>query len=157
MKYNCISAIKLAENLSSIGINYKMIASYPVQLKNLTRDKIYINIILKDENQSLDKNKMALFLADPRYYRYQRFKGIISAISDIGKDDYDFYDNWVTITDTTELKSTYISNLKKSPKIEDNEAAKYPDSKLVMRVASNEQEAIISYEQMIQSIRNFIR
>lgn len=151
LKYNCLSAIKLAENLSKLGINFRMVASYPVSKGGIN---FYSYIIVKGESEPLDINRLALFIGDPRYYRFQRFRAIISMFSDAGYDSFDV--GWTPITNINDIKDKYISYLRQSPKPEEKDAANRPDSKFILQRADSEQAAVDSYENLITQIRNFI-
>lgn len=151
LKFNAIPAIALADSLSKIGINYRLVATYPVELR---RTKVFQYIVLKKEGEALDKNKIALFLGDPRYYRYQRFRGIMSVYSDIDRDSEVGNGNWDTIKNTDEIKSNYLDFLAKSNNVEDVEASKRLNSKIVQRAVSSEANAIAEYQRIIDLIKN---
>jgi len=154
MKYNTLSAIKLAENLDKIGVNFRIIVAYPVQLQR-DQNKIFQYIIVKSENEPLDKNKIAIFLGDARYYRYQRFRSIVTAADDINSTAT-VDSNWSTITDTREIKNRYIDYLRSSTNPIENDEATRPNTKLVLPVAQTEAAAIRAYENIINDIRNLI-
>lgn len=153
LKFNAIPAIALSEALSKIGINFRIIVAYPIMQSSPTL-KIFQYINVKKEEDGLDKNKIALFSGDPRYYRYQRFRGIISSISDVGKDDRGGDGNWSTITDDNEIKQNYINFLAKSTNPEDIAASKRVDSKIIQRPVSSETDAIQEYERIINLIKS---
>jgi hypothetical protein len=102
----------------------------------------------------LDKNKIALFSGDPRYYRYQRFRGIVSSLSDINRDSSGDDGNWRTIKDNDEIKQNYVDFLAKSTNPEDIEASKRLNSKIVQRPVSTEAGAIQEYERIINIIKS---
>jgi hypothetical protein len=150
LKFNAIPAIALAESLSKIGINYRLIATYPIEA---SRTKIYQYITLKKEGEALDKNKIALFIGDPRYYRYQRWRGILSSFSDLDKDSEGGDGNWNTIKNIDLIKSNYLSFLSKSTNVEDIEASKRLDTKIVQNRVSSEVGALNEYERIINLIK----
>jgi len=150
LKFNAIPAIALAESLSKIGINYRLIATYPIEAG---RTKIYQYITLKKEGEALDKNKIALFIGDPRYYRYQRWRGILSSFSDLDKDSEGGDGNWNTIKDINLIKSNYVSFLSKSTNMEDIESSKRLDTKIIQNRVSSEIGALNEYERIIKEIK----
>ena len=151
LKFNAIPAIALSESLSKLGINYRIIVAYPIEQRRL---KIFQYINVKKEDEALDKNKIALFSGDPRYYRYQRFRGILSSISDVDRDNDGDDGNWNTIRDNDEIKQNYVDFLAKSLNPDDVEASKRLNSKIVQRPVSTEAEAIQEYERIINIIKS---
>ncbi len=180
MKYNALGAIKLAETLSKLGINFKIVITYPFIPQNISpRTNIFMFMNAKSEEEPLDKNRIAVLLSDPRYYRYERFRSIVSAINDVGVGisaestaatttaaqstlatqaarflNFNARNsNWSTITDTTEIKNNYVEYLKQSNKSSDREAASRTDTKFVLNVANSEQQAFNEYDRIIREIR----
>jgi hypothetical protein len=151
LKFNAIPAIALSEALSKIGVNYRIVVAYPIEQSRL---KIFQYINVKKEDEALDKNKIALFSGDPRYYRYQRFRGIVSSLSDIDRDSSGGDGNWNTIRDNDEIKQNYVDFLAKSTNPEDIEASKRVNSKIVQRPVSTEAGAIQEYERIINIIKS---
>lgn len=152
LKFNAIPAIALSEALSKIGVNYRIVVSYPIVQNQSLKIFQYINV--KKEDEALDKNKIALFSGDPRYYRYQRFRGIVSSLSDINRDSSGDDGNWRTIKDNDEIKQNYVDFLAKSTNPEDIEASKRLNSKIVQRPVSTEAGAIQEYERIINIIKS---
>jgi len=151
IKFNAIPSIALAESLSKIGINYRIIAAYPIEQR---RKEIYQYITIKKEGEALDKNKMALFVADARYYRFQRFRGINAALSDIDKDNDGGDGNWNTIRDESQIKRNYIEFLSRQTNQEDIEASKRPNTKIVLNPVSTENGALNEYQRVITYIQS---
>jgi hypothetical protein len=151
LKFNAVPSIALAESLSRIGINYRLVATYPTDIGGV---KVYQYIVLKKEGEALDKNKLALFIGDPRYYRFQRFRGIMSAYSDIDRDSIVGDGNWRTIQDNSEIKDNYVQFLRMSNNTEDVEASKRINSKIVQRPVSTEAGAVREYERIIDIIKS---
>lgn len=151
LKFNAIPAIALSESLSKIGINFRIIVAYPIEQSKL---KIFQYINVKKEDEALDKNKIAVFSGDPRYYRYQRFRGINASISDVGSDSSGGDGNWSTITDDFQIKQNYIDFLAKSTNPDDIAASKRVNSKIVQRPVSTELGAIQEYERIINLIKS---
>jgi len=151
LKFNAIPTIALSEALSKIGVNYRIVVAYPIEQG---RNKIFQYINVKKEDEALDKNKIALFSGDPRYYRYQRFRGIVSSISDVGRDSDGGDGDWNTIRDNDEIKQNYVDFLAKSTNPEDIEASKRINSKIVQRPVSTEAGAVQEYERIINIIKS---
>lgn len=152
LKFNAVPAIALSEALSRIGVNYRIVAAYPIVQKGRLKIFQYINV--KKEDEALDKNKIALFTGDPRYYRYQRFRGIVSALSDVDSDSTADDGEWSTIKDNDEIKQNYVDFLAKSTNPEEIAASKRLDSKIVQRPVSTEAGAIQEYERIIKIIKS---
>jgi len=150
LKFNAVPTIALAESLSKLGINYKIIAAYPIEMGRL-RMFTYLNV--KKDGEVLDKNKMALFMGDPRYYRYQRFRGINAVLSDANLDSRGGDGNWNTIRDDNEIKRNYMDFLAKSTNPEDITSSKNPSTKIFQRPVSNETDALAEYERIINIIK----
>lgn len=151
MKYNAIPSIALAEALSKIGINYRIIAAYPIEQ---SRKEIYQYITIKKEGEALDKNKMALFIGDARYYRFQRFRGVNAALSDIDRDNDGGDGNWDTIRDESQIKRNYIDFLSRQTNPEDIEASKRLNTKIVLNPVSTENGALNEYQRVITYIQS---
>lgn len=92
MIYSSMSAIAIAEKLSNSGINYRIIACYPLTTNGAdtninTPDETYPFVIVKKEGEVLDKNKIGVLLSDARQFRYQQFRGFIASQYDSGWGD----------------------------------------------------------------------
>ena len=154
MQYNSLAALVLCDNLSRLGIDYNLLAYYG----NVTGTRLAINqfVVLKDTTMGFDMTQMALFLSDPRYYRYQRFRSFNAAYSDTDNDQLGSDGNWATIRDTDAIKNAYIDMLSLSNEPIDQESALMPNAKIVTQVATNMAEATAAYDQVIQYIRSLI-
>ncbi len=150
LKYNAVPTIALAESLDSLGIDYKIIATYPIEIGSL---KMFTYLNVKQDGEVLDKNKMALFMGDPRYYRYQRFRGINAVLSDANLDNRGSDGDWRTISDDKEIKRNYMDFLAKSTNPEDIRSSKSPNTKIFQRPVSTEIGALAEYERIIKEIK----
>ncbi|MFY8161514.1 MAG: hypothetical protein ACOVNU_09305 [Candidatus Kapaibacteriota bacterium] len=150
LKFNAVPTIALAETLSRLGVNYKIVAAYPIEM-GLLKMFTYLNV--KQDGEALDINKMALFMGDPRYYRYQRFRGINAVLSDAGLDSRGGNGNWDTITDTAIIKDNYMKFLAKSPNPEDIRSSQNKDTKIFQRPVTTETAALAEYERIIDIIK----
>ena len=151
MQYNCLTAMVLCENLQRLGIDFNLLAYYGNIKGNLASN---LFVVLKDTTMGFDMTQMALFLSDPRYYRYQRFRSFVAAYSDTGNDRLGI--GWMTITDPDSIKNAYIDMLSLSNEPIDQESALNPNAKIVTQVARNMAEATAAYDQVIQYIRSLI-
>jgi len=154
MIYSSMAAIAIAEKLSKSGVNYRMIASYPVETSGGgTRQKVFTFVTIKKEGEPLDKNKMAVLLSDARQFRYQQFKGFLASQFDAG---YDSNINPSTIgyaiMDDDLVKKAYIEFLRKQDNPEDRAAAENEESKIVFNGALSEAQAIDQYNRIIRQI-----
>lgn len=154
MIYSSMAAIAIAEKLSSSGVNYRMIASYPIETSGAgTRQKVFTFVTIKKEGEPLDKNKMAILLSDARQFRFQQFKGFLASQFDAG---YDSNINPSTIgnaiLDDDIVKKAYLEYLRKQDNPEDRLAAENENSKIVFNGALSEQQAIDQYNRIIREI-----
>jgi hypothetical protein len=152
IKYNSLALIKLVENLSNIGINVRVIASYSTTENRRNRDTIYSFISIKKEDEPLDKNKMSILLSDARYYRLKRFDLITSMYSDINVEDA-VDGSWRTISNADEIKRNYMEFLSKQSNPSDILASQNPNSKIVTNPVTNLQDAINTYTNLLNEIR----
>jgi hypothetical protein len=152
IKYNSLALIKLVENLSNIGINVRVIASYSTRELVNYDDTIFSYITIKKEDEPLDKNKMGILLSDARYYRLKRFDFITSMYSDINRENV-VDGAWMTITDANEIKRNYMEFLAQQSNPSDILASQNPNSKIVTTPVTTLQDAIDTYTNLINQIR----
>lgn len=154
MIYSSMAAIAIAEKLSRSGVNFRMIASYPVQTTGAgTSKKVFTFVNVKKEGEPFDKNKIAILLSDGRQFRYQQFKGFLASQFDAGYDsNIDPYGIGRAITSDTEVKDAYMEYLRKQDNPEDKLAAENPNSKIVFNGALSQQAAIDQYNKIIRTI-----
>jgi hypothetical protein len=87
MIYSSMAAIAIAEKLSKSGVNYRIVASYPVETTGGgTRKKVFTFVTVKKEGEPFDRNKIAILLSDGRQFRFQQFKGFLASMFDAGYD-----------------------------------------------------------------------
>ena len=152
--YSCMAAIAIAEKLSKSGVNYRIVACYPLETSGSgTRKEVYTFVKVKSEGEPLDKNKIAILISDGRNYRLQSFKSGLASFFDAG---YDSNVNPSTIgyaiSDDTKVKDAYIDFLKKQDNPEDKLAAENPNSKIVFNGALSEDQAVNQYNRIINQI-----
>lgn len=154
MIYSSMAAIAIAEKLSKSGVNYRMIASYPVQTSGAgTKKSVFTFVTIKKEGEPLDKNKMAILLSDARQFRYQQFKGFLASQFDAGYDSsIDPRGIGFAIRSDVDVKNAYIDFLSNQNNPEDRLAASNTQSKIVFNGALSEQQAIDQYNRIIREI-----
>ena len=157
MIYSSMAAISIAEKLSKSGVNYRIVAAYPVQTtRGQNSQGVYTFVNVKKEGEALDKNKIAVLLSDGRNFRLRQFRGFIASMYDAGFDDKISDGIGAPIEDTTMIKNAYIEFLSLSPSQSDREAAKKPQSKIVFSGAKNQQQAEDQYNDIIREISKVI-
>jgi hypothetical protein len=157
MIYSSMSAIAIAEKLSNSGVNYRIVAAYPVRTSRGTNpQEIYSFVTVKKEGEVLDKNKIAVLLSDGRQFRYQQFKGFITSMYDAGFDAKISDSIGTPITDASLIKNAYIDYLATSDSPSDKEAAKKIESKIVFSGALSLQQAEDQYRDIIGQISRVI-
>jgi hypothetical protein len=154
MIYSSMAAIAIAEKLSKSGVNYRIIASYPVKTSGWgTSKKVFPYVVVKKEGEPFDKNKIAILLSDARQFRYRQFKGFLATQFDAGYDvNIDPDGIGSPIYNDTEVKDAYMDYLRKQDNPEDKKAAENPRSKIVFNGALSQQDAINQYNRVIQEI-----
>ena len=157
MIYSSMSAIAIAEKLSNSGVNYRIIAAYPIRTSRGTNpQEIYSFVTVKKEGEVLDKNKIAVLLSDARLFRYQQFKGFIASMYDAGFDAKISDTIGTPISDASLIKNAYIDYLASSDSPSDKEAAKKIESKIVFSGALSLQQAEDQYRDIIGQISRVI-
>lgn len=154
MIYSSMAAIAIAEKLSKSGVNYRIVASYPVETSGAgTRKKVFTFVTVKKEGEPFDRNKIAILLSDGRQFRFQQFKGFLASMFDAG---YDSSVNPSTIGtaiyDADLVKNAYLEYLGKQDNPDDRAAAQNPNSKIVFNGALNEAQARNQYNNIISTI-----
>ena len=153
--WNCIQLLAITEKLSKSGINYRVIASVSdSSVVNRGNARMYKFVKLKDENQPLDPNSLSIMVSDMRFYRMINFFFKQMAQYDAGFEGD--ISNTITapIRDSNEIKEAYINFLSKQTSESDQEAAKLPNSKIVLPYALTEAEALQGYNNTINIISN---
>jgi hypothetical protein len=154
-----MAAITIAEKLSNSGVNYRIIAAYPVQTSQPgsgPSQGIYTFVNVKKEGEVLDKNKIAVLLSDGRQFRYKQFKGFIAAMYDAGFDAKISDGIGSPISNATMIKDAYMDYLRSSDEPSDKEAAKKPESKIVFSGALSQAQAETQYNDIIGQISKII-
>lgn len=154
MIYSSMAAIAVAEKLSKSGVNYRIIAAYPVQTSGGgTRKQVYTFVTLKKEGEPFDKNKIAVLLSDGRQFRGQQFRGFLASQFDAGYDsNIDPFGIGSAISSPDSVKQSYLEFLSKQDSPDDRLAAENPKSKIVFNGALSEQQAIEQYDSIINQI-----
>jgi hypothetical protein len=158
MIYSSMAAISIAEKLSRSGVNYRIIAAYPVRtsISMGAQREVYSFVTVKKEGEALDKNKIAVLLSDGRQFRYQQFKGFIASMYEAGYDAKISDGIGSPISDAALIKNAYIDYLTLSDNPSDREAAKKTESKIVFSGALSQQQAEDQYNDIIGQISRIV-
>lgn len=155
MIWSSMAAISIAEKLASSNVDFRIYGSYPILLRNGKR--VFTFVKLKDTNEPLNINGLAIMTSDGRQFRYQQFKGFITTGADAG------YGNDIgggigsPITDEDEIKNSFIELLKKTQDFDSGDAAVFENSKIVFGQSLSRQSAIDKYNQVVRQISNVTR
>jgi hypothetical protein len=149
IKYNSLALIKLVENLANIGINVRIISNYSFEFRGT---EIYTYITVKKEDETIDKNKMAILLSDARYYRLKILNLWQGEASDVNIEDLNFSRTYARV-DTSVIKRNYINFLSKQSNPSDILASQNLASKIVTEAVTTLQGAIDTYTNIINQIR----
>lgn len=156
MIYSSMAAIAVAEKLSLAGVNYRIVAALALATAGAGTTKyIYPFVVVKKEDEALDKNKLSVLLSDGRFLRYKQFKGDFALQFDAG------YDSNISVASISKaiydgnlIKEAYIDFLKTQDSPEDRLAAENPRSKIVFSGSLTEAAAIAEYNRVISEISN---
>lgn len=150
MIWNVMAALSIAEKLSASNVNYRIIAAYTDRAK---QDKeVYSYVKIKDENQPLDINQMAILLSDGRFFRYETFLGSFATMFDAGFNQYIDPIGISSTINGQRVKDTYIEYLKTKSGFSDTEAAKNSNSKILFNQALSESDAINEFNRVVTQI-----
>ena len=154
MLWNSMAALAVAEKLNKANANYRILAAYPIRTTGSgSRAEVFTFVTIKDENQSLDPNKMALLVSDGRFFRYELFRAYFAVQYDAGYDSrIDVGTIGAPITNRDQIKTAYTEYLKKQKGFSDREAAKRTDSKIIFEQVYSEAQAVADYNRIIQEI-----
>ena len=152
--WNTIQVLSICEKLSKSNVTYRVIGAISDCLFRDGNARIYKFVKLKDETQPLDANGLAILVGDMRYYRMSNFLFKQAAQYDSGYVNDLIRDISYPITNRDEIKAAYINFLSKQTSESDKEAAKLPDSKIVLNYALSEAEALQGYNNTITQIAN---
>lgn len=157
--YNSIALITICEKLSKSNVNYRILASYDIEMIKKVRSKIfgigkknYSFINIKNENQNLDINQLAILSSDARFYRYENFRLKLAMQFDSEWGNYMEEQIGYPIKDTEEVKNAYMQYLSKQTSQSDREAATKPNTKIVIPIALNREQAEAAYDSVISQI-----
>jgi hypothetical protein len=149
--WNCIQVLSICEKLTKSGVNYRIIASSSSE--TITgRKRIYNFINLKNENQPLDPNQLSIIVSDMRFNRMDGF--LLDFTTQYNSGFSNLMNSGVsgTVSNSTEIKNAYMNFLSKQTSQSDINASQFPNSKIVLNYALNEQQALDGYENTIQLI-----
>ena len=147
--WNSISMIAICERLTQAGVDYRVIACYGVKTSNKF---VYGFVNIKNENQPLDKNQLSLLVSDMRFFRVQMFRTYYAMQYDAGYGQYFDTSIGSVVNDIQDIKDAYISYLSKQNSESDRVSSQNANSKIVLRQALTEQQALNSYNAVICEI-----
>jgi hypothetical protein len=86
--YNGISAVIMAEILTKAGIKIKINMMIGTAISESKKDLVGCIVPVKHYDETMDRNLLALMSSDPRFMRYDAFKGLVSV--------YDHFDKTIS-------------------------------------------------------------
>lgn len=148
--WNTLSVLSVCEKLNRSAINFRLIIC--IGIRNDRNQENFIFCNLKNDNENVDRNAIATAISDARFFRTGIFKLGWSAQIDSGWERN--LDSGIgrPIDDQRTIKREYLDYLSQQLDPSDLEASRNPNSKLVVQVARNEQQAIQSYQNLIDQI-----
>jgi hypothetical protein len=150
--YNSVSLITICEKLSKSNVNYRLLTSYCGATPQDLDCEVFSFINIKNENQILDINQIAILSSDARFYRYENFKLKYAMQYDNGWENKMDTNIAIPINDVDKIKNTYLEYLSKQTSQSDRDAAKRPNTKIVIPRALNMQEAQDAYDTVMNQI-----
>ena len=150
MIWSSMAAISIAEKLANSNVDFRIYASYPVMYRNGKKAFTYVK--LKDVNEPLNINGLAIMTSDGRQFRYQQFKGFITTGADAGYGNDIPSSIGTPIIDEDEIKGNFIEYLKKAQDFDSADAEVFKDSKIVFGQSLNRQAAIDKYNSVVNQI-----
>lgn len=154
MIWSSMAAISIAEKLASSNVDFRIYSSYPVMFRNGKKAFTYVK--LKDVNEPLNINGLAIMTSDGRQFRYQQFKGFITTGADAGYGNDIPSSIGTPIIDESEIKENFIEYLKKAQDFDSSDAAVFENSKIVFGQSLSRQAAIDKYNQVVRQISNVV-
>jgi hypothetical protein len=157
--YNSVAIISICQKLSKSNVNYRILVCYNAEMLKRVRGRLqrldrknfaFVNI--KNENQNLDINQVAILSSDARFYRLETFKLKFAMQYDSGWGIDMAQEVGFTINDTAEVKDAYINYLSKQTSQSDRDAAKRPNTKIVIPIALTREQAEDAYNTVISQI-----
>jgi len=157
--YNSVAIISICQKLSKSNVNYRILASYDGEMYKSVRGRLqgigkknfsFVNI--KNENQNLDINQVAILSSDARFYRIENFKLKLAMQYDSGWGTDMQKGVAIPITYTEEVKNTYMDYLSKQTSQSDRDAATRPNTKIVIPIALSREQAEDAYNTVISQI-----
>jgi hypothetical protein len=150
MIWGSMAAITIAEKLSKSNVNFRVFISYCKNLNN--NKKLFRFIKVKDINEPLNINGLAVMASDPREYRFSQFKGTILAAIDAGMGDSLKMGIADPIRDSNEVKEAFIDYLKSQKDYDTNDAQVLENSKIVFAPSLDRASAVTEYQNVIREI-----
>ena len=150
MIWGSMAAITIAEKLAKSNVNFRVFVSYGKELNS--NKKLFRFIKVKDTNEPLNINGLAVMASDPREYRLSQFKGTIVAAVDAGMGDNLLGGIARPIRDSNEVKGAFIDYLKSQKDYDTNDAQVLTNSKIVFSPSLDRASAVQEYQNVIREI-----
>lgn len=151
MIWGTMAGITIAEKLQNSGVNFRMFIADVDEWSN--RQTLYKFIKIKDEDEPLNANGLAIASADARFYRNTMFRLSVTSAFELGWGNNITSAISGTLNDTTRIKRAFIDYLKQSQDFDDADSI-VEDAKIVFRTDLNEQSARNQYNTIVQQIAN---
>jgi hypothetical protein len=145
-----VAGIAIAEKLSDAGIRFRISVAFPA---SANKKNVYSFVTLKDENEPLNKNKIATAVSDARFFRGIGFKGFISIFEESDWGDFLMTGIAKPITSPDDIKDAYMKFLSLQTNSIDKQDALNPETKIVFAGALSKQDAIRQYNEVLQKIQ----
>ncbi|MFB6453814.1 hypothetical protein ACE38W_00980 [Chitinophaga sp. Hz27] len=145
--YSGVSAIIVAQLLEHAHISTKISIVVGTSPDNFKKSVFASIVPIKNFDESIDVNLLALLSSDPRFYRYDGFKGVVSTYEHFNAtvpDDMGYGFNHRNNLKATIENSTYTASAKLAP------------NRIYMGRIFSEQEAIADIESTIKQLAETI-
>lgn len=149
MIWSSMAAIAVAEKLAKSNVDFRIFASYPVENSGKT---IYTFVKIKDVNEPLNINGLAVLTSDARQYRYEQFKAIIALNAEAGWGSLVNTSLGSPINDVPKIKNAFIKFLKSQQDFDSNDGDVYENSKIVFGQSLSRDSATELYDKTIKEI-----
>lgn len=153
MIYGSMAGLAIAEKLQNSGVKFRIFASIGDALNN--SNNMYRFIKLKDENEPLNANGLAIILSDGRYYRYQDFLNVCTTAYELGWGES--VKNGISgpINNPALIKGMFVEYLKATKDFDSGQTI-VENAKIVIPTVLSDQAATDLYNRTITDIQNII-
>ena len=148
MIWSCMAGIALAEKLQQAGVDFRIFVSYSARFMS---KNVFTFVKVKDANEPVNINAIAIAASDPRQFRYLGFKGFVTTAWEAGYDSFITAGIGTPINDSDEIKEAFISYLKKVKDFDQSDTI-IKNSKIVFTQALSESAAIGKFNDAVEAI-----